>query len=269
MENMNQLKDLLKHEIKDLYSAEEQIIEALPKMIEKANNKSLKKALEDHLRVTGVHKDRLDEVLEHLDEEGEEKEGGFLSGLFKSKEKCKATEGLIKEGEKLMEEDMSPEVMDAAIIAAAQKIEHYEIASYGTVRTYARELNLNEVESLLTETLDEEYASDDLLTALAESRINERAITGEERHGGRSGSRRISSASSAGKSKSRSAATANASKGRASSSRNGGGAPAKKASSARSSSGSAGNGRSAPAKKSSSRNKTSSGRGRAGGRSSR
>src|SRR5215470_9841283 len=176
MENMNQLRDLLKHEIKDLYSAEEQIIEALPKMIEKANNKQLKKALQQHLQVTRQQQHRLDEVLEDLGEKSEEESSGVL-GMFKGGEKCLAMQGLIKEGEKLMREDMSPEVSDAAIIAAAQKIEHYEIASYGTAKAYAQELNLNKVRNLLKQTLDEEYAADDTLTDLAESRVNDSAIS--------------------------------------------------------------------------------------------
>jgi hypothetical protein len=95
---------------------------------------------------------------------------------LKRGEKCAAMEGIITEGEKLMKEDMSPEVSDAAIIAAAQKVEHYEISSYGTARAYAQELNLKKVEGLLKQTLEEEYEADDLLTELAESRINERAI---------------------------------------------------------------------------------------------
>ena len=140
MENMNQLRDLLKHEIKDLYSAEQQIIEALPKMIENANNNQLKKALQQHLQITKKQKDRLDEVMEQLGEESEDNGGIF--GIFKGGDKCLAMEGIIKEGEKLMKEEMSPEVSDAAIIAAAQKVEHYEISSYGTARAYARELNL-------------------------------------------------------------------------------------------------------------------------------
>src|SRR5215510_1154532 len=176
MENMNQLRDLLKHEIKDLYSAEEQIIEALPKMIEKANNKQLKKALGQHLQVTENQKNRLDEVLEKMGGESEDERSGVL-GMFRSDDKCLAMQGLIKEGEKLMREDMSPEVSDAAIIAAAQKIEHYEISSYGTARAYAQELNLREVNNLLKQTLDEEYEADDTLTNLAESRVNERAIS--------------------------------------------------------------------------------------------
>ena len=183
MENMNQLKDLLKHEIQDLYSAEEQIIEALPAMIEKAKDSRLKKSLRDHLQVTELQKKRLDEVLLRL--EGPEaetknsnKKTGFFASLFggSGKQVCKAMEGLITEGEKIMAEDMTADVMDAAIIAAAQKIEHYEIASYGTVRAYAEELNLDEVEKLLKQTLDEEYEADDLLTNLAVSRLNREAI---------------------------------------------------------------------------------------------
>jgi ferritin-like metal-binding protein YciE len=231
MENMNQLRDLLKHEIKDLYSAEEQIIEALPKMIEKANNTELKKALKQHLQVTEKQKNRLDSVLEALNEEREEEGEGAL-GLFKGEQKCLAMEGIISEGKKLMKEDMSPEVTDAAIIGAAQKIEHYEISSYGTVRTYAQELNLSEVQGLLQETLDEEYEADDLLTELAESRVNEKAISesGSTRERGRSGSRKSSSNGRTARSKS--VTTANASSPRAGSSssrlRNGGGTPSKK-----------------------------------------
>ena len=116
--------------------------------------------------------------------------------MFKGGDKCLAMEGIIKEGEKLMKEDMSPEVSDAAIIAAAQKVEHYEISSYGTARTYARELNLDEVEDLLRQTLNEEYEADDL-TEIAESRVNEKAISenggsGSSRQSGRTGSRRPS-----------------------------------------------------------------------------
>jgi len=249
MENMNQLRDLLKHEIKDLYSAEEQIIGALPKMIENANNNQLKKALQQHLQVTKKQKDRLDEVMEHLGEESEEESG--ILGMFKGGDKCLAMEGIIKEGEKLMKEDMSPEVSDAAIIAAAQKVEHYEISSYGTARAYARELNLDEVEDLLRQTLDEEYEADDLLTELAESRVNEKAISenggsGSSRQSDRSGSRRVSSNES-GRSRSRTT-TSKVSSSRSGSprssssgrSRNGGGTPSKKSPSKRS----AGRGRS-------------------------
>src|SRR4030095_4274198 len=177
--------------------AEEQIIEALPKMIEKANNNELKKALKQHLQVTEKQKARLDNVLAAMDEEKEE-EGEGVFGLFKGEQKCLAMKGLVEEGEKLMKEDMSPGVSDAAIIAAAQKIEHYEIASYGTARAYAQELNLNEVEKMLSKTLDEEYEADDVLTDLAESRVNEKAISesGSSRQRGRSGARRTPGARS-------------------------------------------------------------------------
>ncbi|MBA2250373.1 MAG: ferritin-like domain-containing protein [Chitinophagaceae bacterium] len=176
---MIDLRDLLKHEILDLYSAEEQIIEGLPKMIEKANNADLKKALRDHLKVTEQQKDRLDKVKQFFGEEdeGNQEKKGFFSRLFGGSggEKCKGTEGLIKEGEKMMGEDMSPEVMDAAIIASAQKIEHYEISGYGTAAAYARQLGMQEVERLLTTTLDEEYLADDSLTILAVGRLNIKA----------------------------------------------------------------------------------------------
>ena len=178
MEKMNDLKDLLKHEIQDLYSVEEQIIEALPSMIDKANNISLKNALAEHLRVTEEHKNRLDKVLKMMNEKHEEKKG-FLSGIFGGgKQVCKGIEGIISEGNKMMNEEMEPRVMDAVIIACAQKVEHYEICGYGTARTYARELKLNKIVPLLEETLNEEYQADDLLTLLAESGLNQQAETG-------------------------------------------------------------------------------------------
>jgi ferritin-like metal-binding protein YciE len=169
MEPLVNLRDLLQHEIDDLYSAEEQIIEALPKMAEKATNSELKKALNEHLRVTREQKKRLDKVKSLLKIDEEKK--GFFEKLFGGT-KCKGTEGLITEGEKMMGEDMDPRVMDAAIIAAAQKIEHYEISGYGTARTYASELGLKEVASLLETTINEEYKSDDMLTALALRKVN-------------------------------------------------------------------------------------------------
>lgn len=187
MESMNQLKDLLKHELNDLYSAEEQIIEALPQMIEKAKDKQLKKTLKDHLKVTEAQRKRLDQVIKKLDEgsgEGNEngrKSKGFLSGLFSGKQVCKGVEGLIKEGQKVMSEDMEPDVMDAAIIASTQKIEHYEIAAYGTVRAWAEQIGLKDVEKLLKATLEEEYEADTLLNELALGRLNIEAIhEGEE-----------------------------------------------------------------------------------------
>lgn len=178
MATLINLNDLLRHEILDLYSAEEQIIEALPKMIEKANNGNLKKALSDHLKVTEQQKKRLDQVKELLGADPEtgntEENKGFFSRMFggSGSQKCRGTEGLIEEGEKMMGEEMSPEALDAAIIASAQKIEHYEISGYGTARAFARELNLMDVSNLLTQTLNEEYQADDSLTQLAVGRLN-------------------------------------------------------------------------------------------------
>ncbi len=174
------LRDLLKHEILDLYSAEEQIIEGLPKMIEKANDAELKDALSNHLQVTMAQKARLDDIKKVLmdedvnEENGSSGDNGFFSNLFGGTNTvtCKGTEGLIKEAEKMMGEDMTPEVMDAAIIASAQKIEHYEIAGYGTARAYAEELGLEHISSLLMQTLNEEYEADDSLTELAVGQLN-------------------------------------------------------------------------------------------------
>jgi ferritin-like metal-binding protein YciE len=174
MKEMKDLRDLLVHELEDLYSAEEQIIEGLPGMIEAAQNKQLKKALNDHLKVTKKQKSRLDQVKKALGEEEEEGKG-FFANLFSGGEgqhHCEAMEGLIKEGEKMMEEDMEPEVMDAAIIASAQKIEHYEIAGYGTAKAFALHLGLKQVAGLIDETLNEEYFADDSLTELAVGTVN-------------------------------------------------------------------------------------------------
>lgn len=179
MEKMNDLKDLLKHEVQDLYSAEEQIITALPEMVEKAKNPDLKKALQNHLKVTKQQLSRLEQVLNMLGDPEERTENkGLLSRLFKSRQVCKGMQGLIEEGNKVLAEDMHPDVMDAAIIASAQKIEHYEICGYGTARTFARELNLEQVAQMLEQTLEEEYEADDLMTELAVSRINKQAEKG-------------------------------------------------------------------------------------------
>jgi ferritin-like metal-binding protein YciE len=194
MEKMRDLKDLLIHEIQDLYSAEEQIIEALPSMIEVAKDGKLVKALKDHLKVTEKQKERLDEVrrllntedYEQRPEEGSKKGffGGFFGGPSSSRQVCLGMQGLIEEGRRVMQEEMSPEVLDAAIIASAQKIEHYEICGYGTARAYARELNLGDVAERLEETLDEEYQADDLLTDLAVGGLNEDAEIGSIRRTG-------------------------------------------------------------------------------------
>ncbi|HZH01331.1 MAG TPA: DUF892 family protein, partial [Flavisolibacter sp.] len=155
MEKMKDLRDLLKHEIKDLYSAEEQILVAMPAMIEKVSNSQLKQALQMHLQITEEQLNRLEQVQQLLNgnesEENEEdedqatKKEGLFTRLLRRRtqsadetgsdgEKCRGMQGLIEEGEKVMAEEMEPSVMDAAIIACAQKIEHYEICGYGTAR---------------------------------------------------------------------------------------------------------------------------------------
>jgi ferritin-like metal-binding protein YciE len=181
MEKMNDLRDLLKHEIEDLQSVEDQILEALPKMIDKANNPDLKKALQEHLQVTEQHKSRLEKIMQNMQKGNEESNGkkkGILGGIFGGgKHVCKGMKGIIEEGEKIMSSDISPEALDAAIIASAQKVEHYEICGYGTARTFARELGMEQVAKQLEQTLNEEYEADDLLTNLAVMRINEEAET--------------------------------------------------------------------------------------------
>lgn len=177
MKKIIDLKDLLKHEILDLYSTEEQIIEGLPEMIDKAFRSELKTALADHLEITKEHKARLEKVKAAFGDNTEENDNGFFSSLFGGSDAVfsKGVEGLIKEAKKLMDEEMTPQAMDAAIIGAAQKIEHYEIAGYGTARAYASELSMNDVVTELEKTLKEEYSADDALTQLAVGKINPEA----------------------------------------------------------------------------------------------
>jgi len=187
MEKMIDLRDLLKHEIVDLYSVEEQIIDALPNMIEKAGNPTLKRLLREHLKVTEKQKSRLDEVKQLLNADQPEESPGFFSRIFgggnNDERKCIGMEGIIKEGEKIISHDMSPEALDAAIIAASQKVEHYEICGYGTAVAYSRELRLYEITTLLEKSLDEEYIADNSLTNLAVGQLNVQAefAGGEER----------------------------------------------------------------------------------------
>lgn len=149
------LNELLVEQLRDLYDAENQLIKALPKMAEGANSEELREAIEEHLEQTKGHARRIETVFENLGERAKAK-------------KCKGMEGLIKEGSETLEEDMDPDVKDAAIIAAAQRVEHYEIAGYGTARTMANLLGEREAASLLEETLNEEKQADSKLTELAE-----------------------------------------------------------------------------------------------------
>ncbi len=156
---MEDLEDLFKEDLKDVLHAENQIVKALPKMIKTAANADLKSGLEEHLEETREHVTRLEQVMESL-------------GMPIKGKPCKAMQGIIEEGKEVMEEDASDEVMDAALIGAAQKVEHYEIATYGTLCTYADLLGLKEAKQLLGQTLEEEKAADLKLSELAETVIN-------------------------------------------------------------------------------------------------
>lgn len=153
------LKDLYIHELKDLYSAENQLIKALPKMAKAASNKSLADGFKKHLAETEEHAARLERILKSQDES--------TRGP-----KCKGMEGLIKEGQEMIEEDADDDVRDAGLISAAQRVEHYEIAGYGCARTYAEQLGDTEGAKLLQKTLGEEEATDQKLTKLATTVIN-------------------------------------------------------------------------------------------------
>ena len=162
---LQDLQDLFVEQLRDLYNAENQLLKALPRMAKASSNEQLAAAFEEHTEQTREHVARLEEIFENL----EEKPKGKV---------CKAMKGLIEEGKEAMEEDAEPEVMDAALIAAAQRVEHYEIAGYGTVRAYAELLGDSRAAKILQKTLDEEGQTDKKLTALAEDLINIEAAQG-------------------------------------------------------------------------------------------
>jgi ferritin-like metal-binding protein YciE len=166
MPKITNLKDVYVEQLKDLYSAETQLIKALPKMAKAAHSPELAQGFTDHLEQTKEHAARLEKIFEALDEKPTGK-------------KCKAMEGLIKEGAEAIEENASPAAKDALLIAAAQRVEHYEIAGYGTVKTFAHLLGEEEAATLLEQTLKEEAETDEKLTAAAES-INVEANEAEE-----------------------------------------------------------------------------------------
>jgi ferritin-like metal-binding protein YciE len=159
MSAMNTLHDLMVHQIKDLYSAERQLVQALPKMAKAATAPALQEAIETHLEQTQEQLSRLEQALE-------------LLGESTRVQKCKGMEGLIEEGKEMLDAEADPEVLDAGIIAAAQRVEHYEIAGYGTVVEFARVMGHDEVRALLEQTLEEEKQTDALLSSLAEGGIN-------------------------------------------------------------------------------------------------
>ena len=196
---MESLKELYVDELKDLWSAETQITKALPKMIKAATHPKLKKAFNTHLKQTERQIKRLERIFKELDESPRGK-------------KCVGMEGLLKEGSELIKEKPEADVLDAGLIAAAQHVEHYEMAGYGCVRTWARQLGEERHAELLQETLDEEELTDKLLTELAETSINIDAQTGsdeeedEKPSRGRSGGKKTGARKTA----SKSAASSNA-----------------------------------------------------------
>jgi ferritin-like metal-binding protein YciE len=149
------LHDLYVEQLKDLYNAEQQLIKAIPKMAKAASSEELKAAFEDHLGKTRQHAQRIETILEQMGEKAQGK-------------KCKAMEGLVEEGGEVIKEDMEDSIKDAALIAAAQRVEHYEIAGYGCVRAYATRLGDENAASLLSQTLDEEKEADETLNGIAE-----------------------------------------------------------------------------------------------------
>lgn len=160
---MKNLRELLEHEAKDLYSAETQLIDALPKMAQAATDVSLAKAFEAHLEETREHQTRMSGICKIL-------------GVNPGSTTCDAMKGLVKEGEKMIKEDASPEARDAGLIACAQRVEHYEIAGYGTAHQYAKQLGLQEIADILATTLEEEKDANEKLNDLAIETINAKAI---------------------------------------------------------------------------------------------
>jgi ferritin-like metal-binding protein YciE len=163
---MEALQKLFTNEVADLYDAEQQILKALPKLIDECSSEELKQALQEHLTVTQRQVTRLEQIFRDLGE--------------KPNKKCKGMAGIISEGEEVLKEDLEDSTKDAGIIGAAQKVEHYEIASYGTARTLAEFLGNDRVAQLLEETLDEEKEADARLTEIAESSINIEAASEED-----------------------------------------------------------------------------------------
>lgn len=160
---LDSLQALFLDELKDIYHAEKQLLRALPRMAKAASSSDLERAFTQHLKETEGQVQRLERIFKEL-------------GQAARGKKCEGMAGLVEEGKKLMEEDGEPEVIDAALIAAAQRVEHYEIAAYGCLRTYAQLLGLTTAEQLLQQNLSEEEAADAKLTALGEGGINQAAF---------------------------------------------------------------------------------------------
>jgi ferritin-like metal-binding protein YciE len=167
MATLDSLQELMEEELKDIYDAEKQLTKALPKMVKKATAQELKAAFQGHLRQTEQHVQRIERIFKELDMPARGK-------------KCEGMKHLLAEGDEMIGEAEDNDTRDAVMIAAAQKVEHYEIASYGTVRTWATLLGKNNVAAVLEETLEEEKETDQQLTAIAESFVNEAAVNSEE-----------------------------------------------------------------------------------------
>ena len=163
MASASNLRDLLELELQDMYSAETQLVKALPKMAKAAKNPNLRAGIEQHLTETKGHVSRLERVGEELN-------------ISLKGNKCEAMDGLIEEGKEIMDLEAEDEARDAGLIAAAQKVEHYEIAAYGTLCTWAKQLGLGSVATTLHQTLDEEKRTDEKLTQIANSMVNLQAI---------------------------------------------------------------------------------------------
>jgi ferritin-like metal-binding protein YciE len=163
---LDTLQDLLVDQLKDLLSAEKQLVQALPKMAKAAQSPDLQSAFQEHLAATENHVTRLEQAFGELGESARAK-------------KCKGMEGLIEEGSEVIDEKGDPDVRDAGLIAAAQRVEHYEIAAYGTVQAIATQLGLDSVAQLMEATLNEEKEADRLLSEIAQGEVNLSAETGE------------------------------------------------------------------------------------------
>ncbi len=166
-ENENALRQLFLEELADAFNAEQQLTKALPRMAKKAQSSELRDAFQTHLEETENHVSRIEQVFEAI-------------GETMKRKKCKGMEGIVEEGEEVASEQEDSEALDAALIAAAQKVEHYEIASYGTLCTWAELLGEREALNFLKETLSEEKAADEKLTSIAEELANVRAQQGQE-----------------------------------------------------------------------------------------
>jgi ferritin-like metal-binding protein YciE len=157
------LRDLFIHQLRDLFSAEKQLVKALPKLAKAATNEELKETFEEHLRKTEEHVERLEQIFEALE-------------ISSRGDRCAAMEGLIAEAQAMMKEEMPGAVLDAALVACAQRVEHYEIAAYGSARTFAEVLDIDEATDVLEETLEDEKEADIKLTELADEVINVEAL---------------------------------------------------------------------------------------------